>query len=1047
MKAYRMGAALWAAGALFALGCGTSEKDAVPEETSTARQRVTAAATETLTLTLDPGVPLQEIAFSGTEEVRVGGRTQMSVAGDGAGYLVNTGTGSVHVQSDAQIFGLRGQGDVRLDDRGRVEGDVVASGSVTQGNQVVVTGAIEANASLPRPALAERTVEFLGGDDVLRGPDAPALTLPPGAHGHVSLQSRSTLVLGAPAEGASSWYLESLAVEPEAVLRVETTPGRPTLLFVRQRFDFKGTFELVGSPEDLFVVLTTSERVSIERQIDGTIFAPKAAVRLAPAHRTFTGAIWAKSLEIEPDLTLQFVPFAHWERVYPQLFMIPGDRPSLPNALAQARVPAPGTAPVGAPAGQSKFRMLDPSGYVPAAPPAALTAPDPDFRVHFTRIRVGEDGWACGSSVEPSLVDLEINGVRLPRRDLADCHQHSWCDIDVELSTPVPADQQLVKVSAAILERDRIGCGGSDKEWSVSFDVDNWDGSTVRGEATRHRDNPGRDLFGPVGPGEVCHTFRGWGLCWEAEITGPPEPEVEDVEVPVCASFVAEYLDTGLGEDRLVPDVVEPARYAWGKLLIDGKVRYEGFLDENGCVPDGHRPRRPELVHDAARTDYVVLEYSPVFCLNSTTATTKDECMAEATAAAAGTIAERAGGTASWRVIYVDPAYLSAKVEGGVRAPHVIDVKAKQAHLFHHRFQGVVHPNGFWLEQHGYRYPDPNATVVGLWDDPSDEQQRISSRVAAAVSTLVGTPDNGILGGNYLLMANDSCPRSSFDIIGDACVADGYLWLGPGRDMLEGRTTYDQTFWKGVILHEAGHLVQAKAVGRMGKTVTGFDGMYAFTKEGGAPSSSTDLDVVHADPPGTPDMCGCSQVEAANKLHCMQSLERYGEAHGEGFAQFYAARTLNNHGENDCIFPYYKETVLETCTSGDCDPWAGGLQKNKPPVPFDCIEPVQWRNRHCPELAGGRTNEDRSTEVDWMKFLYSLNTQADHKWTMIDLWRLYEVMPSHSAACAGHESSQFCWGSVRDAATEVGGDNQAAEVRDRGLAYGIDENLSMSDAP
>ena len=79
-----------------------------------------------------------------------------------------------------------------------------------------------------------------------------------------------------------------------------------------------------------------------------------------------------------------------------------------------------------------------------------------------------------------------------------------------------------------------------------------------------------------------------------------------------------------------------------------------------------------------------------------------------------------------------------------------------------------------------------------------------------------------------------------------------------------------------------------------------------------------------------------------------------------------------------------------------------------------------------------------------MKFLYSLNTQADHKWSMIDLCRLYEVMPSHSAACAGHESSQFCWGSVEAAGGDVGNIDQAREVVLQGERYGIDENLMVS---
>ena len=82
-----------------------------------------------------------------------------------------------------------------------------------------------------------------------------------------------------------------------------------------------------------------------------------------------------------------------------------------------------------------------------------------------------------------------------------------------------------------------------------------------------------------------------------------------------------------------------------------------------------------------------------------------------------------------------------------------------------------------------------------------------------------------------------------------------------------------------------------------------------------------------------------------------------------------------------------------------------------------------------------------------MKFLYSLNTQADHKWTMIDLWRLYDVMPSHSAACAGHESGQFCWGSVMEAGREAGTFLQAGEVELQGQRYGIDENLTVGSAP
>lgn len=402
----------------------------------------------------------------------------------------------------------------------------------------------------------------------------------------------------------------------------------------------------------------------------------------------------------------------------------------------------------------------------------------------------------------------------------------------------------------------------------------------------------------------------------------------------------------------------------------------------------------------------------------------------------------RETGPISWRVWHIPPGFLSATVgAGGVRRAAVLDVDVKDTAREVIRLRGTPKPGGFWLERYGFLYPDPGASLVALWDARPNPEGNIASRVGAISAVLLGSPENGILAGDYNLMGNDSCPVADSDIIGDACVMEGRLWLGPGRDHLEGRSPYDQTFWKGVVLHEAGHLVQSKASG-----IVGFSSMYTFTTAG-LPDSSTDLSVVHADPPGTPSLCACDQVEGSNKLHCMQSIERYGEAQSEGFAHFYAARTLNQGNQTDCIFPYYKETVLETCESGVCSAWPGSLHNNLPPVPFDCVQPAQWRNNLCP-ASGSRPNQDRATEVDWMKFLYALNTQAENKWAMTDLWRLYAAVDAHRAGCAGHESGILCWRSFDAAgAATATTEEQALEVRDGGLAYGIDENLSVDGGP
>src|SRR5690606_15171936 len=46
---------------------------------------------------------------------------------------------------------------------------------------------------------------------------------------------------------------------------------------------------------------------------------PNATLRFAPAHKEFQGSFFAQSIQVEPDLTLSYVPFAHWGRVFPAI--------------------------------------------------------------------------------------------------------------------------------------------------------------------------------------------------------------------------------------------------------------------------------------------------------------------------------------------------------------------------------------------------------------------------------------------------------------------------------------------------------------------------------------------------------------------------------------------------------------------------------------------------------------------------------------------------------------------------------------------------------
>jgi hypothetical protein len=150
-----------------------------------------------------------------------------------------------------------------------------------------------------------------------------------------------------------------------------------------------------------------------------------------------------------------------------------------------------------------------------------------------------------------------------------------------------------------------------------------------------------------------------------------------------------------------------------------------------------------------------------------------------------------------------------------------------------------------------------------------------------------------------------------------------------------------------------------------------------------------------ADPPGSSPLCGCSHVDAANKSHCLQSMEITAAAQGEGFAQYFASLIWNER-QGDCRFTYYKEVLGNECyidgVPGACKtrqiPDALGnpmdVVFNLTPVPLDCSTPVKWRNtQQCGVTAdtvssGGQKSINVgahiSTEWDWLTFLRELNS-------------------------------------------------------------------------
>jgi hypothetical protein len=214
----------------------------------------------------------------------------------------------------------------------------------------------------------------------------------------------------------------------------------------------------------------------------------------------------------------------------------------------------------------------------------------------------------------------------------------------------------------------------------------------------------------------------------------------------------------------------------------------------------------------------------------------------------------------------------------------------------------------------------------------------------------------------------------------------------------------DQSAWKFVTAHEAGHQIQHRGIGTFPSTFDYlFDCPPGMSCTGRRSSQPADV-AASPDPAGRPlldppfvdsmsPLCGCQHVDAANGLHCLQSIERGGGAQIEGFAQFFSSRVWNRQDEADCTFVYYKEMLREEpCTNPSevCSPFpgpGGPLFSQLPPMPVSCSSGHKWRNRHCPM----GENAEMGTELDWLAFLYNLNSGAEMalRSRMDDIWRIY----------------------------------------------------------
>ena len=170
---------------------------------------------------------------------------------------------------------------------------------------------------------------------------------------------------------------------------------------------------------------------------------------------------------------------------------------------------------------------------------------------------------------------------------------------------------------------------------------------------------------------------------------------------------------------------------------------------------------------------------------------------------------------------------------------------------------------------------------------------------------------------------------------------------------------------KGVIAHEFGHFSQKDLFGYFGQQgLTVSDQYCASVNEGGCR-----CDFVATSP--VSGFCGGIQIDQA---HCLNSREYLFGAFPEGYAHLIAAITLNNTSEGAAIFPYYKNVATPN-----------GATFDTAPVPHQVLPTTPYRRM---ETACSGTMASRGTEMDWLSFLYNLNTQTSNRYSFGEIQTL-----------------------------------------------------------
>jgi hypothetical protein len=255
-----------------------------------------------LTLNYPNTTELADLAVLGQESVLVLNNARVTRAAGGYGTVASAGTLRTDIGIEARVGSVVSAPSVKLFDRSVVTGDVQTGGTITKGSLVTVTGqSLSGQALTPFKTLSWHVEYDLGTTAVDLGVNQTR-TIVPGSYGAATIMSGAKLTLS-----TGTYYFTSFDLEPGGQIILNNAAG-PVVVYVRGTVILRGSWQVSGRAGDLVLIATGTAPFAVETPFDGTLVAPRAGVRMAVGGTGHAGAVFAKTVQLDPNVVLTSRP-------------------------------------------------------------------------------------------------------------------------------------------------------------------------------------------------------------------------------------------------------------------------------------------------------------------------------------------------------------------------------------------------------------------------------------------------------------------------------------------------------------------------------------------------------------------------------------------------------------------------------------------------------------------------------------------------------------------------------------------------------------------